>query len=119
MLRLIAIIQGLYFLLTGVWPLISIRTFQMVTGPKTDLWLVKTVGLLIAVIGLVLIVAGWRGQVSFEVVLLGTGSAAALAAIDIIYVLRGRIHPIYLMDAIAEIVVIGFWIISAAIHMIF
>ncbi|HKB37693.1 MAG TPA: hypothetical protein VKD72_14695, partial [Gemmataceae bacterium] len=24
----------------GVWPLVNIDTFQLVTGPKTDLWLV-------------------------------------------------------------------------------
>ena len=45
------VVQGVYFLLTGVWPLLSIRTFEAVTGPKVDRWLVKTVGLLVAVIG--------------------------------------------------------------------
>ena len=29
-------VQGLYCLITGVWPLVSIDTFQAVTGPKTD-----------------------------------------------------------------------------------
>ena len=29
-------IQGLYYLMTGVWPLVSIETFQTVTGRKTD-----------------------------------------------------------------------------------
>jgi hypothetical protein len=28
--------QGLYYLATGVWPLVSIETFQRVTGRKTD-----------------------------------------------------------------------------------
>ena len=42
--------QAVYFLLTGIWPLLSIRTFQMVTGRKTDTWLVKTVGVLVAVL---------------------------------------------------------------------
>src|SRR5437879_6174180 len=32
--------QGLYFLLTGLWQLLSISSFQAVTGPKHDLWLV-------------------------------------------------------------------------------
>jgi hypothetical protein len=40
--------QGVYYLLTGVWPLPSIGSFQRVTGPKTDLWLVRTVGVLVA-----------------------------------------------------------------------
>ena len=43
--------QGVYFLLTGIWPLLSMRTFEAVTGPKVDRRLVKTVGVLVAVIG--------------------------------------------------------------------
>jgi hypothetical protein len=35
-------VQGIYYLLTGLWPLVSIGTFQMVTGEKTDVWLVHT-----------------------------------------------------------------------------
>jgi len=33
-MRTIAILQGLYFVITGIWPLLSISTFQAVTGPK-------------------------------------------------------------------------------------
>jgi hypothetical protein len=54
-------VQGLYFLLTGVWPLVSVETFQLVTGRKTDHlqspnpseadhWLVMTVGALVTVL---------------------------------------------------------------------
>jgi len=28
----------------GVWPLVSLRTFEGVTRPKVDSWLVKSVG---------------------------------------------------------------------------
>jgi hypothetical protein len=73
--------QGAYYLLTGVWPLVSIGSFQRVTGPKTDLWLVKTVGLLISVIGGVLGLAGWQRRDSLDSRLLGAGSAAGLASI--------------------------------------
>jgi hypothetical protein len=31
----VALIQGVYFVATGVWPLVSIRTFMAITGPKT------------------------------------------------------------------------------------
>jgi hypothetical protein len=51
--------------LTGICPLISIDTFQKVTRPKTDLWLVKTVGSLIASIGLVIVLAGLLGSANF------------------------------------------------------
>src|SRR5687767_15668599 len=110
-MEMLSIIQGFYFLLTGVWPLVSIRTFQMVTGPKTDLWLVKTVGALIAVIGGILIMAGFRGNVSPEIFLLAVASAFALTIVDINYVSKGTISRIYLVDAVAEIVLICLWLI--------
>src|SRR4051812_14944878 len=101
--------QGLYYLVTGVWPLVSIDTFQMVTGPKTDLWLVRTVGALITVIGLVLLAAAWRGRQVPEVGLLAVGSAVALTAVDVVYVSLNVIDPIYLLDAALEVLLIGGW----------
>jgi hypothetical protein len=108
MVRL-AWIQGVYFLVTGVWPILSIGTFQWITGPKVDLWLVKTVGALIAVIALTILMAARRGQVGPEVRFLAMGSAAALAAVDIIYALADRIWDIYLLDAVLEIGLVVLW----------
>src|SRR5436305_4320727 len=81
-------LQGIYFLATGVWPLISMDTFLAVTGPKTDLWLVNTVAVLVTVIGLVFLLAAVRARPSPEVLLLAVGSAIGLAAIDVVYVVR-------------------------------
>jgi len=106
----IAILQGLYYLPTGIWPLVSLRTFMAVTGPKVDGWLVKTVGALITVVGGVLMLAGLRGRVTPELRLLAVGSAAGLAAVDVVYVARRRISPIYLLDALGEGILIGAWI---------
>src|SRR3954468_1474564 len=78
-------VQGLYYLATGVWPLVSMDTFLMVTGPKTDLWLVDTVGVLVGVIGLVLLLAAARRHATAEVVLLALGSALALTGVDVIF----------------------------------
>jgi hypothetical protein len=102
--------QGTYYFATGVWPLVSIRTFEAVTGPKTDKWLVKTVGVLVAVVGAVLILAGVRGGVTVEVIALAVGSALGLMGIDVWYVARRVIPPIYLLDALAEFVLVGLWL---------
>jgi hypothetical protein len=102
-------VQGLYYLITGVWPLVSIETFQAVTGPKTDHWLVHTVGILVAANALVLLFAAWRGRPSPEVVLLAVGSALGLTAIDVVYVARDVIPPIYLADAAVEVVLVAGW----------
>lgn len=102
--------QGLYYVVTGVWPLVSMRTFVAVTGPKVDGWLVKTVGVLVTVIGAVLVVAGrGRRAVPAEPALLATGSAAGLAGIDTVYALRGRISKIYLLDAAVEVALLAAW----------
>jgi hypothetical protein len=99
----ITLVQGLYFFLTGVWPLVSIRTFQWVTGPKKDLWLVKTVGVMVAVIGGGLLCAQASGDYGSPVLVIGLGSAAGLAVIDIVYVAKRAISPIYLLDTVIEI----------------
>jgi hypothetical protein len=110
--------QGVYFTAFGVWPLAHIRSFQAVTGPKTDHlatgsesdhWLVYTVGALIVVIGVVLLLAAWRQQISIEVIVLGMASAATLAAIDVLFVLRNTIAPIYLADAAVELLLFAGW----------
>lgn len=101
--------QGLFYLVTGIWPLVHIRSFVWVTGPKTDLWLVKTAGVLITVAGMVLSLAAFRRQPAPEIPLLATGSAAGLTGIDLVYVAKKRISPVYLLDALVEVVLIGLW----------
>jgi hypothetical protein len=107
--RVLALVQGVYFFLTGVWPILHIRSFMAVTGPKHDVWLVKTVGALIAVVGGAILRAGWRGAVSAEVVVLAAGSAAALMLVDVIYVSKRVISKIYLADAVPEAVIVAAW----------
>jgi hypothetical protein len=106
-MRRLPALQGVYFLATGVWPLVSMRTFEAVTGSKVDRWLVKTVGLLVAVIGTSLLVDARRPSRGSRV--LGVGSAAALGGVDVVYSLRGRISKIYLLDAVVEAVLVALW----------
>lgn len=100
-----AFAQGLYYLVSGLWPLANIETFLRVTGPKTDLWLVKTTGLLIAVIGAALL-AGRGGE---ALAVLGAGAALALGAVDVVYSLKRVISPVYLLDAAVEGLLLAAW----------
>jgi energy-converting hydrogenase Eha subunit E len=95
--------QGLYYLGAGLWPLMHMSSFETVTGPKVDDWLVRMVGLLASVIGATLTLAAWRRNRNLEVVSLAAGSAVAFAGVDLWYALRGRISPIYLADAVVEV----------------
>jgi hypothetical protein len=102
--------QAAYYVATGVVPLVSMRAFEAVTGAKTDRWLVKTVGLLVAAIGSGLALASYRRQLSPEMALVAAGSAAALATVDMVYVAKGRISPVYLIDAVIEAGVLAAWL---------
>lgn len=101
--------QGVFYALTGIWSLVDIHSFEKVTGPKTDRWLVKTVGTVVTAIGGTLMFAAKRKNISPEISLLGVSSALGLAAIDVIYVSKKRISPIYLLDALAEVAIAGCW----------
>ena len=105
----VGIAQGLFYAATGVWSLVDIRSFEAVTGPKTDRWLVKTVGALVTAVGGALALAGARGRTTPELALVGAGCAAALAVVDGVYVARGRISTVYLLDAAAELGLVGAW----------
>jgi hypothetical protein len=94
--------QSAYYIVTGTWPLISMRTFEAVTGPKYDTWLVKMVGLLAASIGATLAIGAQQDEISAETRMLAVTSALSFAAVDVIYSLRGRIGKIYLSDALLE-----------------
>lgn len=109
MLLKLALFQGAFYVATGLWPLFDIDSFQVVTGPKIDLWLVRTVGVLVAVIGAVLLLAARHRRVTSEIVILAMGSALGLAGIDLIYALSGRISTIYLADAAVEIGLAALW----------
>ena len=96
------LVQGGYYVGTGVVPFVSRRAFEALTGPKREWWLVQTVGALVVVEGAGLLVAAIRRRQTPELVAIGAGSAVALAAIDVVYVARRRIAPTYLADAAVE-----------------
>ena len=105
--RPVLIAQGAYYAATGLLPFGSRRAFEAVTGSKTEWWLVQTVGLLVTVVGGALISGATRRTTSPELLGIAAGSAASLAAIDVVYVARGRIAPSYLVDAAVQVGLLG------------
>lgn len=103
-------IHALFNLISGAWPLVHMPSFEAVTGPKTDHWLVKTVTSFIMVVGAVIGSAGMRNRITPEITGLAIASSATLATVDVIYVAKGRISPIYLLDAVAETLLIAGWL---------
>jgi ABC-type cobalamin transport system permease subunit len=105
--RPVLVAQGGYYVATGLLPFLSRRLFEALTGPKREWWLVQTVGAIVAVIGGALLSAARRRRASPELLGVAAGSAASLAAIDVVYVAKRRIAPTYLVDAAIELALIG------------
>lgn len=107
----VSVVQGTFYVLTGIWPLVHMRSFLIVTGPKTDLWLVKTVAGLIVAIGASLLVGA--SETNAGLMVLGVAAALALGTVDVYYAAKGTIRKVYLLDSLVEIVFIGCWIAFA------
>jgi hypothetical protein len=93
-------IQGVYYLLTGLWPLVHFASFEALSGRKRDRWLVRTVGLLAAVIGFTLLRRPAEGSRLADL------SAGAFVAADVMAVGAGQL-PTYLADAVVEGAFVG------------
>jgi hypothetical protein len=99
--------QGVYYLGTGVAPFVSRRAFEAVTGRKREWWLVETVGVLVTAVGAGITAAAARDRVTSEITTIAAGCAGGLAAVDVVYVMRGRISPAYLADAAAQVALLA------------
>jgi glycine/D-amino acid oxidase-like deaminating enzyme/nitrite reductase/ring-hydroxylating ferredoxin subunit len=93
--------QGAYYLATGLWPVLHLRSFEAVSGTHGDRRLVKTLGGLIAAVGAALL-AG-RGTASARTTrVLGVASAVALGAGGVYVATRDRRHAAHLIDSAIE-----------------
>jgi hypothetical protein len=108
-MKIAPLAQGIFYVGTGLWPIVHLRSFEAVTGKKRDGWLVQTVGGLIAAVGAALIVGAVDKERSRSLMTLGIASAAALATADIVFAGKGRISPVYFGDAAVEAGLIATW----------
>lgn len=90
--------QGWFYVVTGLWPILHIKSFEAVSGPKTDKWLVRTLGLLIACSGIIFI----HYPMNEAALTLAILNAVVLSSIDIYYVWKKVIWKTYLADALVE-----------------
>ena len=93
-------IMGWYYVITGVWPLIHMKSFEAVSGTKTDKWLVRTVSLLILSSGIIFV--NFNDSESSR--WLAIMNAVSLIFIDVRYSLREVVRKIYLADAVVEVI---------------
>jgi hypothetical protein len=109
-LRILLLTQGIYTLLTALWPIVHIKSFMDVTGPKTDIWLVKTVGALLIPISLTMFFFVIVRMDNRPVALLAGTTSLAFIVIDLVYALQDVIPDIYLADAVVEMIFLLGWL---------
>src|SRR5687768_3239458 len=103
-------IQGIYTLITAVWPLLHIESFVKVTGPKTDIWPVKTVAVLLVAISVCFISNIFIKTNKLPVILLALTSCIGLICIDFYYTSNDVISWVYMLDGILQIIFMVAWI---------
>lgn len=104
------LLQSIYISATALWGLFDINSFMHVTGPKTDIWLVKTVSALLLCIALCFFFSILRKQISLNILSLAISNALVFTCIDFYYVITGTISSVYLLDAILQLTIISSWI---------
>jgi hypothetical protein len=98
--EILARAHGVFNIISGLWPLVHMRSFEKIFGPKADKWLVQTVAGLLLVIGWTQFSdADADGRRARR---LGVGTSATLLTIDLVYVSDGTLRWTYLLDAVAE-----------------
>jgi hypothetical protein len=105
-------IQGIYSLVTALWGLADIDSFMEVTGPKTDVWLVKTVSVLIIPIAFCLISAIYIKNSLMPVAVVGLTSALGLGFIDFYYAINDVISDVYLGDGFMQLFFVISWMFA-------
>jgi hypothetical protein len=93
-----------------VWPIIDIESFMLVTGYKTDVWLVKTVGAILISISLCMATHLFIRTDHVPVVVLCIASSIAFISIDFYYALNDTISDIYIADGALQIFFLIAWI---------
>lgn len=108
-LNIIPFFQAVYFFLTAIWPFIHLESFLFVTGPKTDIWLVKTVSLLLLPYAVLLVYLSFSGKKNLIIALSISICCLSLIIIDLYYYFKGVIRWVYLIDCFLQIFFLIYW----------
>lgn len=102
-------VQGVYYLLVGLTPLLAGSHLDGFGGPDSDPWLVRAYGLLVASIGVALLAASRRREAVAETGRLAVGVAVVLALADVVFVTNRAVPTVYLLDAAIEVAFVCWW----------
>lgn len=105
--RAVAAAHAAYYVCTGLWSILHRRSFEAVSGPKREYWLVRTVGALATAVGAALGAAVLTRR-RREGAVLAIGSGVAFVASDL-QAARAS-SRVYLGDALLHAVLLPAWL---------
>ena len=100
------LVQAAYYLIGGMWPVAHVRSFEAVTGPKPDRFVVESAGMLFSAAGLALAAAAATGRDRSSRVL---SAALPAASATMAYRHRADIRRTYHADAAAQ-ALLALWV---------
>jgi hypothetical protein len=99
--------QGWYYGIGGLWPLLHFRSFEAVVGPKPDRFQTEVTAALFVAVGAALLAGRAEDHPSRPVRLLATSCAVGTAFVDWRH--RRQLRPLFLAEAALE----GLFVIGA------
>ncbi|WP_336514176.1 hypothetical protein [Pollutibacter soli] len=98
------LLQSIYTLVASLRAIADIKSLMVISGCKTDFWLVKTVAALVIAISICLISGLFFRGNPLPILILSLTSAIALSTIDLYYLTNNTIGSVYLLDAVAHLI---------------
>lgn len=105
--RPVPFVQGTYYLLIGLWPLVALDS--LITGSAGEASL-RAFGRVVIGVGVFLLYLAARHRGDWaRTATVGVLVALALAAADVALVLNGTAPPVYLADAVIQVAFVFWW----------
>lgn len=102
-------VQAVYYTVTALWGLLHIESFMAVTGQKLDIWLVKTVSVLIIPIAVCLFCGLFLNTHPLLLILVAGTAALGFACIDFYYTANKTIRWVYAVDGVVQSLFVIGW----------
>lgn len=103
--------HGAYYLFAGAWPLVHMDSFEAVTGPKPDEFLVRTVGLILLMTGTILLSqrrAPWERSAVFAAM----GTALILGCVAVVSASGGWVWKVFFAEGAMHLLFATAWIVQ-------
>lgn len=113
--HVLAMVQGMYDLLGGLWPLLHLQSFEQVTGPKSDDWLVRSVAGILVVVGIGLLYDASHHRLAAGMRRTAAGISLVLALVALISSTAGWVSWLYFIDGLAHASFFLGWVVLAVV----